>query len=171
MKTSFWRLPAVSPGPLLAAFNHFHTADYRSNTPLRLAKHVSLATWAAFRVGPRGYGIPRTAVGGCWNWTETVANRQNSLTDVDSSLKSCGRREFHGDKHVPQPPAEFLASCGIALSVNKLYQHLEAVYTHQVISFARDGFSWRISSETIYRLFPSILNLPLPVWPWGDTHT
>ena len=104
-------------------FDRFHTGDYRSNIPFRLAKHVSIATWAAFRVGPRRYGIPGTVVGGCWSWKETVVNRQNNCTDVDPSLIGGGRRRFQDDKHTLRAAG---SNSGImrynTLSVNNLHR-------------------------------------------------
>jgi hypothetical protein len=87
------------------------------------------------------------------------------------SLKGDGRSKFEDDKHTLLAGGSNSGIMRYICSPSIAIIRLQAVYTQRVIYFARDGLSWRTSSETIYRLFPNYLNPPLPVWPWGDTHT
>jgi hypothetical protein len=88
-------------------------------------------------------------------------NRQNNFTDDHPSVQVGGRSRFGDDKHTLLHAGGSNSGIRryITLSVNSLQQRSETVYTHQIISLARDGLSWRKSSETTYRPFPTCLNV------------
>ena len=79
-------------------------------------------------------------------------NRQNNCTDVDPSLKVVAAEVSETISIHSTPAAYNLVLCGIVPSIASISP--QAVYTHQMMSFARDGVSRLISSEGPHRSSP-----------------